>query len=220
MWRWQNHYAQKSQFEWNGFLSDRKDIPEVANNCSQLYRQLIGILMDDGAQLQPDPMEAMLQYQSAQQRRGSLNEMELFQKQDWMDVYEKVLATLFGQLRPDTARVAKRYATEQSLRYGISQELTYSFKAPLNNSAQRRVSAVECFWQGVDCSEWRVLYDTTTPLKRSAAHALRGLLKTSSPLLPRFDVTHDAFNIVPSAWRLDLNVFRKPKRALNYSEVP
>ncbi|MCB2386825.1 hypothetical protein, partial [Thalassolituus alkanivorans] len=61
---------------------------------------------------------------------------------------------------------------------------------------------------------------STTPSKRSAAHALRGLLKKSGSLLSRFDVTHDAFNIVPSTWRLDLNVFSKPKRALNYSEVP
>ncbi len=127
MWRWQNHYAQKSQFELNGFLSDCKDIPEVANNRSQLYRQLIGILMDDGARLKPDPMEEMLKYQSAQQRSGSLDEMELLPAQDWTDVYEVVLTTLFGQLRSDTARVVKRYAMEQSLRHSISQELAYSF---------------------------------------------------------------------------------------------
>ncbi len=127
MWRWQNHYAQKSQFELNGFLSDCKDIPEVANNRSQLYRQLIGILMDDGARLKPDPMDEMLKYQSAQQRSGSLDEMELFPAQDWTDVYEVVLTTLFGQLRSDTARVVKRYAMEQSLRHSISQELAYSF---------------------------------------------------------------------------------------------
>jgi len=127
MWRWQNHYAQKSQFELNGFLSDCKDIPEVAQNRSHLYRQLIGILMDSSAQLQPDPMNDMLKYQSAQAESGSLDEMELFQQPDWSDVYSSVLTTLFGQLRSDTVRVVKRYAMEQSLRHNISQELAYAF---------------------------------------------------------------------------------------------
>ena len=141
MWRWQNNYAQKSQFELNGFLSDCRDIPEVAENRANLYRQLIGILMDSSAQLQPDPMEDMLKFQSAQAQSHSLDEMELFQQQDWTQVYDVVLTTLFGQLRSDTARVVKRYAMEQSLWHSISQDLAYAFNSwgderhPLNLSA-------------------------------------------------------------------------------------
>jgi len=67
--------------------------------------------------------------------------MELFQQQDWTQVYDVVLTTLFGQLRSDTARVVKRYAMEQSLRHSISQDLAYAFnlwgdeRHPLNLSA-------------------------------------------------------------------------------------
>jgi hypothetical protein len=38
---------------------------------------------------------------------------------------------------------------------------------------------------------------STTPSKHSAAHALRGLLKKSSSMLPRFGVTRYAFNVAP-----------------------
>lgn len=127
MWRWQNHYAHKSQFELNGFLSDCKDIPEVALNRSHLYRRLIGVLMDDGAELKPDPMAEMLRYQSAQAENHNPDDPELFQQPDWSGAFSAVLATLFGQLRSDTSRLVKRYAMEQSLRHGLSQELIYAF---------------------------------------------------------------------------------------------
>ncbi|MBU2037795.1 MAG: hypothetical protein KKH95_01530 [Gammaproteobacteria bacterium] len=38
---------------------------------------------------------------------------------------------------------------------------------------------------------------STTPSKRSAVHALWGLLKKPSPVLPRFGVTRYAFNVAP-----------------------
>jgi len=59
------------------------------------------------------------------------------------------------------------------------------------------VSAAERFDKASIAVNGKSFIKSTTPSKRSAAHALRGLLKKSSSVLPRFDVTRYAFNVAP-----------------------
>lgn len=127
MWRWQNHFSDKSQYELNGFLSQCRDIPEVMANRPQLYRQLLSILMDSKVSLKPDPMEQMLAFQAQWQASGAATDDPDSRLSDWSEVFSRVLTTLFTQLRSDTARQVKRYATEQAVRSGMPQTLTYAF---------------------------------------------------------------------------------------------
>lgn len=126
MWRWQNEFSDKSQFELNGFLSQCRDIPGIAENRPQLYRQLISVLMDHAARLKPDPMEQMLAFQALQESSGFLSTGNK-PSADWSPVFSRVLDALFAQLRSDTARLVKRFATEQAVRHGLPQGLAYAF---------------------------------------------------------------------------------------------
>lgn len=126
MWRWQNDFSDKSQFELNGFLSQCRDIPGIAENRPQLYRQLISVLMDHAARLKPDPMEQMLAFQAMQANGGAVVQAAK-PAVDWSPVFSRVLDSIFTQLRSDTARLVKRFATEQAVRHGLPQGLAYSF---------------------------------------------------------------------------------------------
>lgn len=126
MWRWQNDFSDKSQFELNGFLSHCRDIPGIAENRPQLYRQLISVLMDHAARLKPDPMEQMLAFQAMQASGGSVVQASK-PAADWSPVYSRVLDAVFTQLRSDTVRLVKRFATEQAVRHGLPQGLAYAF---------------------------------------------------------------------------------------------
>ena len=123
MWRWQNQFADKSQYELNGFLSQCGDIPEIAANRPQLYRQLISQLMANSNGLKPDPMEQMLQYRKQQEAQGVFSS----DGADWCQAFSSVLEHLFGQLRSDTARQVKRFASEQAVRNGLPQNIAYAF---------------------------------------------------------------------------------------------
>ena len=127
MWRWQHNYADKSQFELNAFLSDCRDIAEIAANRSTLYRQLIGLLMDKKADLKPDPMIDMMRFRSESAGHDTPAGQNMAEEGDWSESFSVVLRALFAQLRSDTARLVKHYATEQATRNKLPKELTYEF---------------------------------------------------------------------------------------------
>lgn len=124
MWRWQNKFADKAQFELNGFLSECKDIKGVAENRAQLYRQLIGIMMDRHAVLKPDPLDDMLVYQAEQVQRGNMQDSGVV---NWTQSFSTVLKAIFQNLRSDTARHIKQFASEQAVRNPMSAEFVYAF---------------------------------------------------------------------------------------------
>ena len=126
MWRWQEGYADKSQFELNSFLSECRDIAAVALNRPLLYRQLIGILMDSKAVLKADPKAEMDAYRTRQLSTGAV-EPQSVKPQDWSQTFTMVLRDLFAQLRSDTARAVKGYAVEQASRHRIAPGFVYSF---------------------------------------------------------------------------------------------
>lgn len=122
MWRWQNNYSDKSQFELNAFLSDCRDIEGIAINRPTLYRQLIGILMNNSADLKPDPLQDMLQF-----REQTAMDSGTPAAEDWSEAFTLVLQGVFTQLRSDTARMVKQFATEQATRDHLAKSLTYEF---------------------------------------------------------------------------------------------
>lgn len=83
------------------------------------------------------------------------------------------------------------------------------------NSAQLRACAAECFGKASIEVNGKSFMRSTTQLKRSAASALRGLLEKTSLVLPLLGVTSYAWK-----QRVALIFFSKPKRVLNWSEVP
>src|SRR5690606_15334273 len=115
MWRLQNQFPNKSHYELNVFSSQRGDIPVVTTNRPQLYRQLISQLMANSSGLNPDPIEQMLQYRQQQEALGVF----AADSADWSQAFSSVLEHLFGQLRSDTARQVKRFASEQAVRNGL-----------------------------------------------------------------------------------------------------
>ncbi|WP_430460097.1 hypothetical protein ACQUQU_12860 [Thalassolituus sp. LLYu03] len=126
MWRWQNGYSDKSQFELNAFLSECRDIPEISLNRSVLYRQLIGILMSNNAALKDDPIRAMQNFLNKQEASGELA-IARPKVADWTPTFSMVLKELFAQLRSDTARSVKNYAAEQAARNQLAQGFIYAF---------------------------------------------------------------------------------------------
>lgn len=126
MWRWQNGYADKSQFELNAFLSECRDIPQVALNRSALYRKLIGILMSNNARLLADPVQDMQNYLQRMRAEGKTDDPQAVPS-DWTQTFSMVLRDIFAQLRSDTARSVKNYAAEQGSRHRLSQSFMYAF---------------------------------------------------------------------------------------------
>ncbi|MDK2777067.1 MAG: hypothetical protein KYX62_05345 [Pseudomonadota bacterium] len=122
MWRWQNNYSDKSQFELNAFLSDCRDIEGIAVNRPTLYRRLIGILMNNSADMKPDPIQDMLQFREQTAMDSGASAAE-----DWSETFTLVLQGIFAQLRSDTARMVKQYATEQASRDHLAKSLVYEF---------------------------------------------------------------------------------------------
>ena len=67
----------------------------------------------------------------------------------------------------------------------------------MDNSAQLRASAAERFDKASTEVNGGSLTKSTTPLKRSAARALRDFLKKSISVLLLFGVTRYAFKVAP-----------------------
>lgn len=124
MWHWQNHYSEKPQFELNHFLADCNNVPEIAENRSWLYRQLIGLLMNKSSELKPDPWEDMRSYEIAS---GYIS-ADYSDLPDWSLVFSSVINTLEIQLRSDNQRTVYRYVIDNLERKKCSPALVTAFK--------------------------------------------------------------------------------------------
>ena len=96
MWYWQEHYSDKPQFELNHFLADCASVPEISENRSWLYRQLIGVLMDKNSDLKPDPWPQMNQHKN-QSVSGDGSELQ----DDWSEVFTTLMNRFMHGLRSD-----------------------------------------------------------------------------------------------------------------------
>ena len=117
MWLWQREFADRSPFELNAFFTACSHFPVVKQHRASLYRQLIALLMDDAAKLKPDPWPAMQRYQQAlQPATEARDDAELA-------VFNEILASLFYDLRSDTAVTVTHYVMEQAGRRRLSRTL-------------------------------------------------------------------------------------------------
>lgn len=97
MWYWQENYSDKPQFELNHFLADCASIPEISENRSWLYRQLIGVLMDSNSDLKPDPWPQMNQH-----KHQSDTEYSSDPQDDWSEVFTMLMNRFMNGLRSDS----------------------------------------------------------------------------------------------------------------------
>lgn len=103
---------------------------DIGGRRTQLYRQLIALMLDKEAVLREDPFCAMQQYQKRQPLpalKASATVAVSGDQEDWGPMFTAVLQTLFSQLRSDTILVVKRYAIEMAGRHGLPSTLTYAF---------------------------------------------------------------------------------------------
>lgn len=126
MWCWQQQFAEKSQFELNGFLSACAHLDVIAKNRANIYRALINSMMLGERELKPDPIAHMQRYAAADDS-GLMSVNSTPQQEDWSEVFSLTLAEVFSQLRRDHAQVVGKYAQEQAVRKGLNSELTYAF---------------------------------------------------------------------------------------------
>ncbi|MGK0249916.1 MAG: hypothetical protein ACI910_002680 [Oleispira sp.] len=124
MWHWQNMYSEKSQFELNHFLSDCKNIPEIAHNRSWLYRKIIVLLVSEKKELLEDPWPLMLAYK---QEGDEFNNITSVATENWSDIFTTVMHELFSRLRLDTQRSVARYVIQHLSKLELPQSLAYSF---------------------------------------------------------------------------------------------
>ena len=124
MWHWQNIYSEKSQFELNHFLTDCKNIPEIASSRSLLYRKIIVLLVSENNELLEDPWPLMLAYK---QDRDEFNNITSETTENWSEIFTTVMHELFSKLRSDTQRSVLRYVIQNSSKLELPQSLVYSF---------------------------------------------------------------------------------------------
>ena len=140
MWCWQDRYAQKSQFELNGFLSDCQHLPAIARDRSGLYRRLISSMMLAESSLKPDPFDEMQAF--AEKTLPSEPSPTAASGDDWSSVVSHTLHGIFGALRSDTASAVGRYAMEQANRHRLQPELNYAFTLWLGNRQPLELAGV------------------------------------------------------------------------------
>jgi hypothetical protein len=124
MWHWQDFYSEKSQFELNHFLSDCKNIPEIANSRSILYRKIIALLVTENKEILADPLPLMLAYQ---QDKNVFDNVPTVNNENWSEVFTTVMTELFSQLRSDTQHSVSRYVAQHLTKLKLPQSLAYSF---------------------------------------------------------------------------------------------
>jgi hypothetical protein len=110
MWHWQNTYSNNSLFELNKFLSDYKDIAEIANNRSLLYREMVALLVSEKKDILQDPWPLMVKHQ---RESNSSEPVKAEEKEDWSIVFTTVIDKLFYSLRSDTQKSMFNYMIQQ-----------------------------------------------------------------------------------------------------------
>ncbi|CCK77294.1 MAG: hypothetical protein KBT75_09990 [Oleispira antarctica] len=123
MWHWQNTYSEKSHFELNHFLSDCKNISEIASNRSWLYRKIIALLITEEKELKQDPLPLMLAYK---EDKLSVNNDISNNRENWSEIFTTVMIELFSKLRSDTERSVSRYVTQHAIKLDLPQSLVHS----------------------------------------------------------------------------------------------
>jgi hypothetical protein len=124
MWAWQNRYANRSQYELNGFFNEIRHLRAIADNRATLYRQLIALLMGDNQPLKPDPLPQMEAYR---ERFGMVDLEVGVSDASWVDGFRIVLNQLYQQAPAETWRKVRAYAEDQGQRKRLPQELLYAF---------------------------------------------------------------------------------------------
>ncbi len=124
MWRWEEGYAQKSQYELNGFFNDCRDLHAIASNRSQLYRDLIGLLMRGTSGLKADPISQMEAYR---QRNGILDNPVPLNTHEWMPCFSAVVQELMLQVPAAQVQQVRMQAEEQAQHRGVTPDLVYAF---------------------------------------------------------------------------------------------
>jgi hypothetical protein len=124
MWHWQNIYSEKSQFEINHFLTDCKNIPEIASSRSWLYRKIIVLLVSEKNELLEDPWPLMLAYKK---NIDELNNISSVSAENWSDIFTTVMHELFSKLHSDTQRSVSRYIIQNLSQLKLPQSLANSF---------------------------------------------------------------------------------------------
>lgn len=139
MWCWQKGYADKSQFELNGFLSACSHLDAIARNRSSLYRKLISSMMLAESALKADPIADMQAY--ADEVLLPVADSAEY-GDDWSPLFTQVVTDVFAQLRSDTATSVSKYAQEQAGRHQLNAELSYAFTLWKDNRKPMQIEGV------------------------------------------------------------------------------
>ncbi len=129
MWRWEKDYSERSRFELNRFLADCQHVPFILKNRTPLYRQMIRLMMaPDPETLEPDPLEAMKNYQ--RMNGVSLQSRKPEEQTDKISCARLMTDIILGMMKnvpADAANRALHYALGNSQRkelsFGIIQML-------------------------------------------------------------------------------------------------
>ena len=135
MWLWQDGYANRSQFELNAFFNECRHIGAIASQRSQLYRQLIGLLMGDDHTLKPDPISQMQQYR---QRQGgtpaaaspavvAVTVTEGVADESMEEGFRLVIRQLQRQIDEHAWKQVIAYAEREAHQQAMPQDLVYGF---------------------------------------------------------------------------------------------
>ncbi|MFT6154954.1 MAG: hypothetical protein ACJA0E_001670 [Bermanella sp.] len=124
MWHWQNIYSHKSGFELNHFLSDCKNIPEIARSRSELYRKIIALLVTKKTGIDEDPWPLMLAY-----RQDKFKSLPSSDRDNWSEIFTTVMTELFSRLCSDTQRSVSHYVIQRIPEIALPQPLAHSFYA-------------------------------------------------------------------------------------------
>lgn len=131
MWHWQNVYSNNSLFELNNFLSDCKDVSEISNNRSLLYRKIISLLVTEQTDILEDPWPLMLTYQKKSNGSDHINSIG---KEDWSEIFTTVIKKLFFSLRSDTQDSMFNYIIQQIDNIDLPESLKESFRLWTNKN--------------------------------------------------------------------------------------
>ncbi|MBM95363.1 MAG: hypothetical protein CMI09_05900 [Oceanospirillaceae bacterium] len=124
MWRWETGYSQKSQYELNSFFSDCSDLSAIAGRRSQLYRELIGLLIKGTGELKPDPLSEMEAYR---ERLGLPSEPVFQLTSEWMPCFQVVIQEMMAGLSVDQLQKVRTQVEERAQRGRLAAELIYVF---------------------------------------------------------------------------------------------
>jgi len=141
MWHWQENYSDKPQFELNHFLGDCLEVPEIAENRSWLYRQLIGILMDRNTELKDDPWPQMLDYQT--QLTGVPTQVSA--TENWGPVFTQVMTSIMSGLRSDSQYTLGKYLSDYLIKSDADQELKDSFRLWIAERTELNTSQMDVY---------------------------------------------------------------------------